>query len=453
MDPAPQQQSLPAVSASKPAPPVIAAPEETIVPDLNANVEMDVHGIEKYEAAIRQMLQQEKFQEIDRLASEARTSKALFPGGYWKVHTIYLALAKPQAGLKASEEEWTRHLALIEQWKQQYPNSITARIALAEAYNDYGWKARGGGYADSVAQEGWQLLAERASKAEKILEEAEALPEKCPEWFAAMITVARTQEWDADHLNALFQKAIAFEPDYYYYYRMLADSLLPKWDGAEGDSARFAEAMADRIGGKKGDVIYFEIATTIICACNNERGLNGMSWPRIKNGYQALQELYGPSISHKNEIALMAFRAADFDYATTVFDQIGDDWDKGVWLKRDTFYNFKFQATIPRIKRSMAEAKENARTPEGQLFSYTLLSEMEKNYHQKLLDCMKSAPEYQTPFMGMLLQLSKDGTVRDVMFAARNAPAACFRPQLEKAVLPAPPKPDYWVMVQMNVAK
>jgi hypothetical protein len=296
-------------------------------------------------------------------------------------------------------------------------------------------------------------LAERAHKGQEILEEAETLPERCPEWFAAMITTARTEEWDTNQLNALFQKAVAFEPDYYYYYRMMADSLLPKWGGEEGDLAQFAEAMADRIGGKKGDVIYYEIATTIICACDNEHGLNGMSWPRLKSGYLALQELYGPSISHKNEIAMMAFRAADVDYATAMFDQIGDNWDKEVWLKHDTFYNFRFQATIPRIKRSLAEAKENARTPEGQLFSNTLLSEIEKKYHQKLLDCMKSVSNSGPPMLGMLVQLTKDGAVRDVLFASPEAPAACFRPQLQSAMLPVPPRPDYWVMVTMALNK
>jgi hypothetical protein len=112
-----EQQTTPAVSAPAPIPSAMAAPEEAVMSDLTASVATDVHGIDKYKAAIRQMFQQEKFQEIDRLASETRSSKARFPGGYWKVHVIYLALAQPMAGIKASEPEWTRHLALMEQWK------------------------------------------------------------------------------------------------------------------------------------------------------------------------------------------------------------------------------------------------------------------------------------------------------------------------------------------------
>jgi hypothetical protein len=444
--------------AAVPQPATVAAaaatsPEVEIVPDLNPNVATDIHGIEKYQAAIRQLLQQEKFTEIDRIAAEARTTKARFAGGYWKVHTIYLALEQPATKTSAGEAEWTQHLARLEKWKEQFPGSITARIALAEAYNSYGEKARGTGYANQVTDEGWQLLAERAHKGQAILEEAEALPEKCPEWYAAMIEVARSQGWEQDQLQALFQKAVAFEPEYYYDYRMLADSLLPKWGGEEGDAARFAAAAADGIGGKKGDLIYFEIATTLVCACDNVHGLNGLSWPRIKAGYLALQELYGTSISHLNEIALMAFRAADFDYATAAFTQIGDNWDKAIWPTRDSFYNFKYQATFPRIKNSLAAAKENAKTPEGQLFSQALVAEMEKRYHQAFLDCVKASPGYSQPWVGFLVELTKEGAVRDVLFSGVDAPSGCIRPLLEKAILPNPPKPDYWVMVQMDMKR
>src|SRR5579871_1371365 len=229
--PTPDKASSPAQPSASSANIPVAAPspavEEAITPDLNADVATDVHGLEKYEAAIRQMLYQQKFQEIDRLDTYARATKVRFTGGYWKVHMIYRAIEGPLDGIKAAETEWTRQIALLEKWKDQYPTSITPRIALAEAYSDYGWKARGGSYADNVTENGWQLLAERAHKGHAILEEADKLQEKCPEWFAAMIQIARSEDWETAPFNALVQKAIAFEPDYYYYYRMMADSLLP----------------------------------------------------------------------------------------------------------------------------------------------------------------------------------------------------------------------------------
>jgi hypothetical protein len=51
------------------------------------------------------------------------------------------------------------------------------------------------------------------------------------------------------------------------------------------------------------------------------------------------------------------------------------------------------------------------------------------------------------------VELTKEGAVRDVLFSGVDAPAGCIRPLLEKAILPNPPKADYWVMVQMDVKR
>jgi hypothetical protein len=399
------------------------------------------------------MFQQEKFQDIDRLATELRGSKARFPGGFWKIHTLYGALKSPPGDTKANDAQWTEHIARLEKWKQEFPNSITARVALGTAYDGYGWFARGGGYADSVTEDGWRLLAERAHKARQTLEEAEALPEKCPEWFMAMLAVARTEQWEAEQLNTIYARAAAFEPDYYYFYRVQADSLLPKWGGEKGDSARFAAAIADHFGGKKGDLMYYEIANTLNCACDNEHGLNGMSWTRIKSGYAVLGELYGTSISHLNAMASMAFMAGDFEYSRELFNQIGDNWDKDVWLTHDIFATRKHQATIPLIKRGMAEASENAKSSEGQLFTTTLTAEMEKNFHQALMNCVKDIPDFSGPSAFLLMQVTDRGAAREVMFSPFTIPEGCLRPELDKAALPAPPKPDYWVMIKMSDTK
>ena len=217
------------------------------------------------------------------------------------------------------------------------------------------------------------------------------------------------------------------------------------------EAGGFAEAIANKLGGKKGDFTYYAIATTIICACDNENGLNGMSWPRIQKGYQALTELYGTSIGHVNEMAMISFRAGEFDYSASLFDQIGDNWDKTVWLSPEKFATFRFQSAIPRMKRSIAAARENVQTPEGQAFTSVLTANLEKNYHQKLIDCLKNVPGFSAPAVSMLMQVTKEGAARNVMFSPPDMPATCFLPQLEQAVLPAPPKPDYWVIIQMTV--
>jgi hypothetical protein len=68
------------------------------------------------------------------------------------------------------------------------PQSVTARVALARAYLNYAYDARGEGNAGTVSDSGWKLFAERTAEGKRILDEASALPTKCPEWYIAMLS-------------------------------------------------------------------------------------------------------------------------------------------------------------------------------------------------------------------------------------------------------------------------
>ena len=72
--------------------------------------------------------------------------------------------------------------------------------------------------------------------------------------------------------RALFEEANKFEPEYYTYARDLAYYLLPKWSGDAGDTEKFVQEIADRIGGEKGDILYFQVAAAdyVICGCDEE---------------------------------------------------------------------------------------------------------------------------------------------------------------------------------------
>jgi hypothetical protein len=62
-----------------------------------------------------------------------------------------------------------------------------------------------------------------------------------------------------------------------------------------------------------------------------------MSWPRIKQGYEALAQLYGTSRLKRNRYASMAFAANDFGTAQKMFKEIGNDWEPAVWWTKAIF--------------------------------------------------------------------------------------------------------------------
>jgi hypothetical protein len=128
------------------------------------------------------------------------------------------------------------------------------------------------------------------------------LPSKCPEWYYAMQSVALGQGWDRTKVEELVERAIASEPGYYYYYGAHAYSLMPQWNGEDGDAAKFAEQSADRVGGDAGDILYFQIGAKIVCACN-EPEFGRLSWPRLQKGYALLEKQYGVALANLNRLA------------------------------------------------------------------------------------------------------------------------------------------------------
>jgi hypothetical protein len=62
-----------------------------------------------------------------------------------------------------------------------------------------------------------------------------------------------------------------------------------------------------------------------------------MSWPKIKLGYAALELLYGVSDLKRNRFASMAAKAGDKPAAREAFANIGDNWEKSVWVSSAKF--------------------------------------------------------------------------------------------------------------------
>jgi Domain of unknown function (DUF4034) len=295
---------------------------------------------EAYKSQMANYLLQKNYDALEEAAHQARTNKTRFKGGAWKLYDFYDAITEPQAGDQAPSETWDFHLERVKAWELARPDSATAHIALAETYVKYAGQARGAGYANTVSEPGWKLYGERVALAASTLTEAANLRDKCPYWFEVMQQVALAQGWDKSQARKLLDAAVAFEPTYYHYCREHANFLLPKWYGDPGEAEAFAEEVSNKVGGEQGKFLYFEIASLVTCQCDsNDTNMEYLSWPKIKEGYAALGQLYGISSLKMNRFAHMAVEAHDKDTAQQAFSAIGDDWDYSVWRSGQNFDN------------------------------------------------------------------------------------------------------------------
>jgi hypothetical protein len=316
------QNASGSVQAADPGQPSHAygEPEQTTVRDLR------IHW--------RTLFDDGDWSQLDAIAEQLRNGRLRFPGGAWQLRVFYATISS--AGpLTATDADWQAQFTRLQSWIQQNPSSPTPRIALSDAYLHWAWKARGNGFAPTVTQDGWKLFCQRIQMAQSTLDDAQKIGAVDPEWYRAMQTVALAQGWDRSKVENLLNEAINAAPDYFYLARSEANYLLPKWYGKPGETEQFAEQVADQIGGDEGDAVYFLIDESINC-CRRLQA-PAMSWPRVRQGFFALDRLYGTTNGQRNAMAFLALRAGDTQTAQQLFARIGNDWARGVWRSKVRF--------------------------------------------------------------------------------------------------------------------
>lgn len=127
----------------------------------------------------------------------------------------------------------------LDAWCAGAPDSAYAHLVRGEHLIDFAWEARGGGWGNTVSDEGWLLYANRLNLAKAALERAAELDPKLPFPAAALITLGMGQ---GDELGAIFEHfktAVRADPLCMKAYLRMVTPLLPRWGGNEKRLFRF----------------------------------------------------------------------------------------------------------------------------------------------------------------------------------------------------------------------
>jgi len=412
----------------------------------------DLVALKAYRSAVQRLVEAEDFQQLDCIADAARVNQSRFRGGKWQLHTFYRGVSEIEG--HATEEDWNNRIGHLQKWTSANPKSTTANVALAQAYLNFAWHARGDGFSDTVTESGWRLFGQRVGKAKAILDAASSLSEKCPQWYLSMFQVARAQGWDIERSTQLLRQATASFPEYYYFYGSLAGYMLPKWGGEEGDAANFAQQSADREGGTKGDILYFRIGERLVCSCD-EPEFRRLSWARLQKGYQALEKEYGASDSDLNVLALMATKNNDSVIADAAFKRIGDHYDIEKWMTDDFFKQMKNWAADvapvdARSRKIEEEAAANELSPEGSAYQKKAEQALAGMVHE----CAKGTEDKS--LFKFIFQISTDGVPKDGWVEDITTVSRCFVKNIQdssvkkQALFPKPPHADYWIKLTFD---
>ena len=300
-----------------------------------------------YRVHISNLLVQEDFAQLEKIAQQNRVEKGRLIGGYWKNYEFFFATGYPFSDGAPKDSDYRLQIDMLKKWIAAYPESAAARISLADLYANYASFGRGPGFADSVTNIQWRLFRERTALAKQLLLEAARLKERDPQWYAVMQQIAHHEGWDKTQARELLGQAVAFEPGYYHFYRTYAEYLLPQWYGEPGDIQAFAEEISSRLQEPDSSMLYFQVVSSLACYCRQAmQDLPHVSWPKIQQGYTNLTRLYGTTNLIANRFAFMATTFEDKPSAHEAFAAIVT-MDSDIWYSKDVFDNSRDWANSP----------------------------------------------------------------------------------------------------------
>jgi hypothetical protein len=290
-----------------------------------------------YGERVHSLLEQGNYAELESLAQINRSDRGRFIAGSWRNNNFFNSVVWMPSNAPLKDSDYQQQSEKLNKWQAARPDSATARIALAKFYVSYADFARGTGYADTVSSRQWKQYHARTAIAKQALIEAATLKDRDPHWYFVMECIAQNEGWEKADMRELLDQALAFEPDYYHFYRPYTNYLLPQWYGDPGEIPLFATDIASMHPEPAGSMTYFQILSGLACYCGSEIDqLKSADWQKLQLGFANVQAAYGLSNLDANRLAEMATVFHDKSVAHEAFGHVMQR-DPVVWLTEDSF--------------------------------------------------------------------------------------------------------------------
>jgi hypothetical protein len=281
----------------------------------------------------RTLFQARDFKKLETLFIKLRDSKEQFANGSWKLRFAYGGICPAE---DSSETEWEIHFAKLQEWTNALPQSVAARVALADAFASYAWKAQGNGRGGEL---GRMFFTDGLTEASRVLVQARSLNERCPYMWSVMFRTELGISTDRKIFDANFKRAVAAWPDYMAFYQGRACYFLPRRNGEQGEWEADLEKSADQLGGDEGDLLYAREVWALHQSrvFSNIFAESNISWPRVNKGLEAIEKKFPASLQTLSEHAYLAALAEDATAAHKYLALIQGKVDLAIWQTRDTF--------------------------------------------------------------------------------------------------------------------
>lgn len=161
----------------------------------------------------------------------------------------------------------------IDEWTQAHPSSSVAWTVRGAHGIKWGWEARGGGKAESVQDQSWQLFWQRLEQAEQDLRKAAELDPADPVPWTYLVISARGLERGVPEIGERLKQAHARRPWHHFAFSQALQGFAKKWGGTH--ELMFDLARQVQSGAPDG-----ASAHTVVAEAHVERWLYMASWDK-----------------------------------------------------------------------------------------------------------------------------------------------------------------------------
>jgi hypothetical protein len=226
--------------------------------------------------------------------------------------------------ISANEQEMTDAYKQLEgPLFKNWPDSSVAYFIKGKFHYKFAWRARGGGYANSVTTEGWQGFNKELAVAEAAFRKAWSLNPKDARIPTEMIEMAVSQQKDRKEMELWFQRAMQLDTNNYAACANKLRYLSPKWYGSCEDMVAFGhECISSNWGGRVPLIVvdaYYDCAQFMDEQARAAYWHQPDVWPDIKSAYEKFFELNPNAKSFRYYYARWAFYCGQWqDFKTQI---------------------------------------------------------------------------------------------------------------------------------------
>ena len=291
------------------------------------------------------MLQNKRYDSLENhLLSLLRERKRDKDGQF----LLYLAYHKLY-NVPETQNSYATRIFQLKTWLTQYNSSHFANACLGMIHINYAWYARGGGFANTITEEGGRLFKERLLTAKDYLERAFSLDPSDPNVPANLITVAKGLGLERKEMERQFQRAILADPTNHQAYFAKLEYLMPKWHGSKEEMFLFARESAKKapLNSRISGVLLTAHWEMYFRSGENRSYFGDPNiWKEMKEVYQTLTKSFPEAKTTHNWFARTAYLAGDYKVAQEELKIIGEDWDENVWGNKSAFEEVKKELSV-----------------------------------------------------------------------------------------------------------